>query len=47
MRRTLPIMAAIICGAAILADLLLDVPVVNAIGATLLEGIMILGSRVS
>ncbi|MGC9359038.1 MAG: hypothetical protein ACP5G7_01515 [Anaerolineae bacterium] len=44
MRRTLPVIAAILCGAALLADLLLDVPVVNAIGSTLLEGIMILGA---
>ncbi len=44
MRRILPIIAAILCGLALLADLLLDVPVVNAIGSTLLEGIMILGA---
>jgi hypothetical protein len=44
MRRTLPIIAAFLCGAALLADLLIDVPVVNAIGSTLLEGIMILGA---
>lgn len=44
MRRTVPVIAAILCGAAVLADLLLDVPAINAAGQALLEGIMILGA---
>jgi len=44
MRLTVPVMAAILVGLAILADLILDVPGVNAVGQALLEGIMVLGA---
>jgi len=44
MRRTVPVVVAVLVGLAILGDLIVDAPGINAVGQALLEGLIVLGA---